>query len=43
MKSLTNRKRKGNVLMKHYFRILKKEHSMILKQLKYYKDENDNN
>ena len=29
--------------MKHYFRALKKEHSMILKQLKFYKHENDNN
>ena len=37
------RKRKGNVLMKHYLRLLKKEHSMILKQLKYYKHEDDNN
>jgi hypothetical protein len=37
------RKRKGSLLMKHYFRALKKEHSMILKQLKYYKHESDNN
>jgi hypothetical protein len=37
------RKRKGNVLMKHYFRMLKKEHAFILKQLNYYKNENDDN
>ena len=37
------RKRKGNVLMKHYLRACTKEHSKILKQLKFYKDENDNN
>ena len=38
------RKRKGNVLMKHYFRMLKKEHSFILKKLNYYKNyEYDNN
>lgn len=43
MKSLTNRKRKGSVLMKHYFRMFKKEHSKILKELNFYKDEHDNN
>jgi hypothetical protein len=37
------RKRKGSIIMKHYFRILKKEHSFILKQLNYYKNEYDNN
>ena len=29
--------------MKHYFRMLKKEHAFILKQLNYYKNENDDN
>lgn len=37
------RKRKGSLLMKHYFRKLQKEHSKILKDLKFYKDEHDNN
>lgn len=37
------RKRKGNVRMKHFFRLFQKQHSIILKQLNYYKDENDNN
>jgi len=37
------RKRKGSVLMKHFLRRLKKEHLIILKQLKFYKDEYDNN
>ena len=43
MKSLTNRKRKGNVLMKHFLRRLHKEHTGVLKHLNYYKDEYDNN
>jgi len=37
------RKRNGNVVMKPYFRILKKEHAFILKQLNFYKNEYDNN
>ena len=37
------RKRKGSLLMKHYFRLLQRHHAQILKELKYYKDENDNN
>lgn len=36
------RKRKGNVLMKHYMRRLKNEHARILKQLNYYKNAEEN-
>ena len=37
------RKRKGSVIMQRYFRKLHKHHAQILKELNYYKDENDNN
>ena len=37
------RKRKGSVLMQKHFRLLQRHHAQILKELKYYKDENDNN
>jgi len=37
------RKRKGSVIMQRYFRKLQKHHAKILKELNYYKDENDNN
>ena len=29
--------------MKHFLRRLQREHAQVLKQLKYYKNENDNN
>ena len=35
------RKSESGVIKQRYFRILKKEHSKILKQLKYYKNEEE--
>jgi hypothetical protein len=37
------RKRKGSVRLQRFFRLLQRHHAQILKELKYYKDENDNN
>ena len=37
------RKRKGSVLMKHFLRRLNMSHCKVLKELKFYKDENDCN
>lgn len=37
------RKRKGSLMMKHFLRILQREHAVVLNYLKFYKDENDNN
>jgi hypothetical protein len=37
------RKRKGSVIMQRYFRKLQKHHAKILKELRFYKDEDDNN
>lgn len=33
------RKRKGNIKMQKYFRLLKNEHCKILRELEYYKNE----
>jgi hypothetical protein len=35
------RKRKGSVIMQRYFRKLQKDHAQILKELNYYKGENE--
>ena len=38
-----NRKRKGSVRLQRFFRLLQRHHAQILKDLKFYKDEHDNN
>jgi len=35
------RKRKGSLIMQRFFRKLHKHHAQILKELKYYKGENE--
>lgn len=35
------RKRKGNLMMQKFFRKLHKHHAQILKELNYYKGENE--
>ena len=35
------RKRKGSVIMQRYFRKLQRHHAKILKELNYYKGENE--
>ena len=35
------RKRKGSVMMQRHFRLLQRHHAQILKELHYYKGEND--